>query len=135
METLASLFLPIKAAHILLAITSGSLFAGRGLGVLLGARMPTARWVKRLSIGIDTALLVAALLLLSVLHLNPFTTPWLATKLLLLVAYIVLGVLALGRARSTRGRLLAYVAALLCFVMMFSIAQMRDPAGLLRPLL
>ena len=51
------------------------------------------------------------------------------------LAYIVLGALALGRARTPTGRVLAYSAALLCFVMMFSIARMHDPAGLLRPLL
>ena len=135
MDILASLFLPIKALHVLLALTSGSLFLGRGLGVLLGSTMPMARWVRITSIVIDSALLAMALLLLTILQLNPFATPWLAVKLLWLVAYVVLGVFALRRARSTAGRLAAYVAALFCFLMMFSIAHRHDPAGMLRPLL
>ena len=129
---LADFFLVIKASHVGLAMLSGGLFAGRGVGVLLGATMPMAPWVRRSSQVIDTALLVAALLLLSILQLNPFATPWLLVKLMLLVAYIVCGMLALGRARSQAGKGLAFTAALLCFVMMVAIASTRDPLGFLR---
>ena len=129
---LADHYLLIKAAHIGLVMLSGGLFAGRGVGVLLGATMPMSPVVRRCSQVIDTALLVAALLLLATLQLNPFTSPWLLAKLVLLVAYIGFGILALRRAPTLAGKGLAFAAALLCFVMMLIIASTRDPLGFLR---
>ncbi len=122
----------IKATHIGLALLSGGLFAGRGMGVLLGAIWPMAWLARRLSQIIDTALLAAALLLLAILRLNPLATPWLLAKLSLLVAYIVFGTLALGRAPTRTGKALAFAVALCCFVMMIAIARTHDPLGILR---
>lgn len=119
----------IKASHVGLVLLSGGLFTGRGLGVLLGAQMPMSPALRRLSVGIDSALLASALLLLLTLQLNPLAVTWLRAKLLLLLAYIVLGSLALKRARSARGKALAYVAALSCFVLMVMIARSHDPLG------
>ena len=129
---LADHYLLIKASHVGLAMLSGGLFAGRGVGVLLGAEMPMSALVRRLSQVIDTALLAAALLLLVTLQLNPFATPWLLAKLVLLVAYIVFGTLALRRAQTQSGKALAFAAALTCFLMMFTIARTHDPMGFLR---
>lgn len=129
---LAEFYPLIKATHVGFVLLSGGLFVGRGVGVLLGAAAPMAPWVQRASQMIDTALLAAALLLLATLRLNPFATPWLLVKLLLLVAYIVLGTLALRRAPTRRGKLTAFLAALLCFAMMLAIARTHDPLGFLR---
>ena len=129
---LADFYPLIKASHVGLVMLSGGLFAGRGVGVLLGATMPMSPLVRRCSEVIDTALLVAAVLLLVTLQLNPFATPWLLAKLVLLVAYIVCGSLALRRAPTQAGKALAFAAALLCFVMMFTIATTHDPLGFLR---
>ncbi len=119
----------IKATHVGFVMLSGGLFAGRGLGVLGGARLPMAPALRRLSVGIDSALLASALLLLLALQINPLATPWLRAKLLLLAAYIVLGSLALKRARSRRGKALAFLAAIACFLMMVLIARTHDPRG------
>ena len=129
---LADFYPLIKASHVGLVMLSGGLFAGRGVGVLLGATMPMSPVVRRCSQVIDTALLVAALLLLATLQLNPYTSPWLLAKLVLLVAYIGFGILALRRAPTLAGKGLAFAAALLCFVMMLIIASTRDPLGFLR---
>ena len=43
---------------------------------------------------------------------NPLTTPWLATKLVLLLAYIGLGTLALKRGKTPQQRAIAFVLAL-----------------------
>ncbi|QHE86109.1 SirB2 family protein [Hydrogenophaga sp. BPS33] len=129
---LADLYPFIKATHVGLALLSGGLFAGRGLGVLLSATAPMAPWVRRLSQVIDTALLGAALLLLWILRINPFATPWLLVKLTLLVAYIVFGTLALRRASTRTGKALAFVLALCCFAVMAAIARTHDPMGMLR---
>jgi uncharacterized membrane protein SirB2 len=130
--TLAECYPWIKMTHVGLALLSGGLFAGRGIGVLLGATAPMARPMRRASQVIDTALLAAALLLLAILGLNPFATPWLLAKLILLSAYIAFGMLAFRRATARAGQALAFIAALSCFVMMIAIARTHDPLGFLR---
>lgn len=130
--SLAEFYPLIKATHVGLALLSGALFAGRGVGVLLGTIGPMALPVRRLSQAIDTALLAAALLLLSILRLNPFATPWLLVKLTLLVAYIVFGTLALRRAPTRAGKALAFAVAWCCFVVMAAIARTHDPLAVLR---
>jgi uncharacterized membrane protein SirB2 len=127
--TPAELYPVVKATHIGLVLASGGLFVLRGLAVLLGCSVAMRAPVRHLSYAIDTALLAAALALLAILHLNPFTTPWLAAKLALLIAYIVLGSLALKRAHTLPRRALAFAAALLCFGAMYSIARRHDPLG------
>lgn len=119
----------IRLVHISSVIASGSLFALRGALTLAGSRLPMHAAVRYLSYGIDTVLLTAALMLLSVLGLDPLATPWLATKLALLVAYVVLGSLALKRARTPRGRALAFTLAVLVFLAMTAIARTHHPLG------
>ena len=123
---------PIKTAHVRLALASGSLFVSRGVAMLVGWTLGMRAPVRYLSYVIDTALLGTALLLLAVLCLNLFATPWLAAKLALFVAYIVFGSLALKRARIRPRSILAFAAALFCFVMMYSIARQHEPLGFLR---
>jgi uncharacterized membrane protein SirB2 len=129
---LAAWYPAIRLTHISLVLVSGSLFAVRGLAVLSGQTWAMQLAVRRLSYSIDTGLLGAAVLLLFILQLNPFTTPWLLTKILLLLAYIVLGTLALKRARTQSVRRYCFVAALLCYGFMLSVALTHSPLGALR---
>ena len=123
----------IRNVHILAITLSGCLFALRGLGLLLGMRWPQWPPVKYLSYTIDTVLLTAALMLLTILPGAMFGNGWLTLKLLLLVVYIVLGVFALKRA-STRGRkAIFYVLALATFLAIIGIARMHHPWGWLLP--
>lgn len=119
----------IKAAHIGFVLASGGLFALRGVLVQLGQRWAMSAPVRYLSYTIDTALLTSALMLLAVLHLNPFTTAWLAVKLAMLLAYVVLGTLALRRARGRRAKFGFYLAALAAFGFMYSVARAHHPLG------
>lgn len=119
----------IKLAHIGLVLASGLLFAIRGLLVMLGQRWAMTAPLRWLSYTIDTSLLTAALMLLVVLQVNPFTTAWLATKLILLVVYVVLGTLALKRAKGRGARLATYLAALAVFGFMYSVARAHHPLG------
>lgn len=125
----------IKAVHIMLALLSGSLFAIRGLGVLTGGRWAMALPLRWTSYAIDTALLTAALMLLTILPFALFANGWLTMKLVLLVAYVVLGTLALKRARTPRVRALFYLLALLTFGWMYSIARAHHPLGIFQGLL
>ncbi len=120
----------IKAVHIACVVASGSLFAIRGAAVLSGARWPLALPVRWLSYAIDTTLLTAALMLLTILPWAVFGNGWLATKLTLIVVYVVLATFALRRARTRRARAGFYVAALLTFAFVISIALAHHPFGM-----
>ena len=119
----------ILFVHVLAIALSGSLFALRGFGVLASARWPQAAPVRYLSYSIDTVLLTAALMLLTMLPRAMFANGWLSLKLLLVVAYIVLGSLALKRGRSPRMRATCLAAALLVFVAIVGIALAHHPLG------
>ena len=119
----------IKHAHIGLALLSGGLFALRGALLLAGLRWPNAAPVRYLSYTIDTALLTAAMMLLTILPGALYANGWLAMKIALLVVYVVLGVFALRRGRTRRMRAICYVVALLVFVQMYFIARTHDPLG------
>lgn len=125
----------LKQAHIGLVLLSGGLFALRGLGVLAGARWPMAPGPRHSSVAIDVGLLSAGALLWWLAGFNPVVQLWLGVKLLLLIAYIVLGSLALKRARSWPAKLLAWLAALALFGFMVSVARGHHPLGALRPYL
>ena len=119
----------IRAAHILAVILSGTLFAARGAGVLAGARWPLHPVIRYSSYTIDTVLLTAALMLVAALLTGLFANHWLTVKLVLVVAYIVLGIFALRRARTPRGRWISYLVALAVFIMIVGIARRHSPWG------
>ena len=121
----------IKAVHIGCVVASGGLFALRGALLLAGQRWANHAVLRGLSYTIDTVLLTAALMLVTVLRQYPFVHGWLTVKVLLLVVYIVLGSLALKRARTTRGRAVAYVAALGTLAFIWSVARAHHPLGAL----
>ena len=86
------------------------------------------RWT---SYAIDTALLTAALMLLTILPGAMFANGWLVVKLAFLVAYVVLGVYALRRAKTRRARVLSFLGALIAFACIYATARSHDPAGFL----
>ena len=121
------LYPQVRAVHIAAVLTSGALFALRGAGVLMGGHWAMAAPLRYLSYAIDTLLLGAALWLLTMLPAAVFANHWLALKLVLLVGYVVLGSLALKRARSAAMRALCYAAALGVYGAMFGIARTHQP--------
>ncbi len=93
---------------------------------------------------VDTVLLLSALGMLWVAHLSPWALGWLRAKIVGLVCYIGLGVVALrglrGSAQTQRHShrravaLGAWVAALVVFVYIVSVAVTKNPRGLFAPL-
>lgn len=120
----------LKSAHVALVLCSGGLFALRGALVLCGRDGAMARPWRMLSYAIDSLLLAAGLTLWTLLSINPVSSSWLGVKLLLLVLYIVLGSLALKRARSPGLRRASYAMALLVYLFMVSVAVAHHPLGL-----
>ena len=126
---LVELYPVVKPVHVALVLASGALFVVRGAAVLAHKPWGMERPLRVSSYAIDTGLLVAGLLLLAMLRMNPVATPWLGVKLTLLPVYIVLGSMALKRARSARAAWFA--AALLVYAFMISVARSHQPWGFL----
>jgi len=122
----------IKAVHVGTVFASGALFAARGALVLAGTRWGMAAPLRVLSYAIDTVLLIAAMLLLLVLHMNPAAHSWLGLKIGLLLVYIMVGSFALKRGRTPRIRTACYVAALLLYAWIIGIARAHHPLSWLR---
>lgn len=120
----------VKQVHVWSVLLSFTLFLLRGGWVLAGRDLPRQPLLRALPHTVDTVLLTSALWLTTIVHQYPFRDAWLTTKVLLLLAYVVLGSLALRRARTLPGRLLALMAAILTFGFLFSVARYRQPLGL-----
>jgi uncharacterized membrane protein SirB2 len=124
----------LKSAHMALAGVSVGLFTARGLGVQWRATWPLRAGVRRVSVLIDSLLLAAGGALWAMLDLSLVHAPWLLAKLVLIVAYIVLGSFALKRARTPLGRALAFAGALACVMAIAATALTHDVLGPLAPL-
>jgi uncharacterized membrane protein SirB2 len=123
----------IKWVHVAAVLSSGGLFLLRGALLQAGqARLAMAAPVRYLSYSIDTILLTAALMLLTILPHAVFANGWLKVKLALLLVYVVLGSFALKRGRTPRVRAACYVLALCTFAWMLTIARTHQPWGWLQ---
>jgi uncharacterized membrane protein SirB2 len=129
---LLELYPQIRLFHISCALLSGSLFCVRGLLMLAGSTHANHLLLRWLSYVIDTWLFAAALLLMTLLHQYPIQQDWLTIKVLLIVAYVVLGSFALRRARTYRARAGLFAAAVLVYLLVISVARAHDPLGALR---
>lgn len=119
----------IKLVHVVCVLLSGGLFALRGTLMLMGSTRANSALLRYLSYTIDTTLLAAALMLVTILHLYPFVVAWLTLKIALIVVYIVLGAIALRRGRTPAIRRIAFGAALLVYAFVISIARAHHPLG------
>jgi uncharacterized membrane protein SirB2 len=121
----------IRLVHIWAVVASGALFALRGLMLLAGARsFAMALPVRWLAYAIDTVLLTAALMLMTIVQQYPFMHAWLTAKVVLLVVYIGLGVIAFRPAASRTARLGGWLAALAVFGFIVTVARAHHPLGL-----
>lgn len=118
----------IKLVHVMAILCSGALFLLRGSSALAGLRWPMAAPVRYLSYTIDTVLLTAAMMLLTILPGALFANGWLLVKVLLVVTYVVLGVLAM-RSVDKRVRIATFVLALLAYGQIYWTARAHHPLG------
>lgn len=119
----------IKLVHIAAVLASGALFFLRGTAVLAGGQWAMRAPLRYLSYTIDTVLLTAAFMLLTILPSALYANGWLTVKVVLLITYIVLGTFALKRGRTARARLLCFVAAVTVYGCMLAIARAHHPLG------
>lgn len=124
-------YLLLKHFHLTCAALSGSFFLVRGTWMLAGSPVLQRRWVKTAPHLIDSLLLASAIGLAVWSHQYPGQQPWLTAKLMALIAYILLGSVALKYGRTKRVRSLAFVAALATFGYIVAVAVTKNALVLL----
>ena len=124
-------YLALKWIHIACAILSITGFAVRGVLMLRDSPLLAARWVRVAPHLVDSVLLASALWLTVLIQQYPFKESWLTAKLLALLAYILLGTVALKRGRSKAIRAVAFALALATALYIVAVALTRNPLGFL----
>ena len=120
-------YLALKYVHVVCVAVSYVLFFVRGVWMMRESSWLARRWVRIVPHVVDTLLLASAIALAVMIRQYPFTTPWLTAKVSGLVAYIVLGMMALKRGKTKRARVTAWIAAQAIFFYVAAVALTKDP--------
>jgi len=128
------LYLAVKYLHITCVILSGCGFFLRGVLMLKDSPWLRSPWARVVPDTVDSLLLASALTLAVLLGQYPFVDAWLTAKVLGLLAYIGLGMLALRQGAAKGVRVVAWLAALTVFAYIVSVALTKDAAGFLASL-
>lgn len=116
----------IKLLHMCCAWLSISGFLLRGVWMLRDSPSLQLPQTRKLAMSVDTLLLLSAVTLATLSQQWPLQQAWLSAKLIALLLYIGLGMVALhwGRNRTERG--IALAAAALVFAYIISVATTRQ---------
>ncbi len=121
----------LKHLHLTTVILSFCLFIMRGIWMMAESPHLQARWVRIVPHVIDAILLASAIGLTLTLHQYPFAQGWLTAKVLGLIAYIILGSIALKRGSTLAIRVAAFIGSLAVFGYIVSVALTHSPLGFL----
>lgn len=117
----------LRIVHVCAATLSLALFLLRGAWMLLDSPRLQDRWARVVPHVVDTVFLAAGVALAARIAQYPFVHAWLTAKVFALIAYIVLGTIALKRGRTRAIRAGAFVAALATFAYIVGVARTRSP--------
>jgi len=117
----------LKSLHVTCVVISFMLFFLRGIWLLNDSPIMRQRWVKIATHSVDTVLLVSAITLAWQLGYTPFNSPWLAAKIVALLLYIGLGMVAFRFAKTRMLRITAWLCAQLAFIYIVAAAMTHDP--------
>lgn len=117
----------VKYIHVSSVILTLTFFFIRGIWMILESEKNKQRWVKLLAPVIDSVLLVSAITLAIKTQQYPIEQHWLTAKIIAMIIYIALGMIALNYGRTKNIRITAWLAALCCFGYIVSVAISRNP--------
>jgi uncharacterized membrane protein SirB2 len=117
----------LKTVHVVTATVSISGFLLRGLWMWRRSPLLDHRLTRVLPHVNDTVLLLAAVGLVVLTGQYPFVAPWVTAKVLALLVYIALGMIALRRGRTRAVRAAALLGALLAFGYILAVAWTHRP--------
>ena len=119
-------YILLKYLHVSSVALSGAGFVLRGAWMMRASPMLAQRWVRITPHVLDTVLLASAIALALLIGQYPLVDGWLTAKVLGLLAYIVLGAIALRRGRTRAVRIAAFWSALLVFAYIVAVAMTRS---------
>ena len=120
-------YLILKHLHVTCVVLSGLGFCLRGWWMLRESPLRQHRLTRILPHIVDTLLLGSALTMAWMSGQYPFVQGWLTAKLCGLLAYILLGMMALKRGRTPAIRARYFGLALLAYAYIVSVALTRSP--------
>lgn len=120
-------YLALKHLHVTCVVLSGLGFCLRGWWMLRESPLRQHRLTGVLPHVVDTMLLGSALTMAWLSGQYPFVNGWLTAKLCGLIAYILLGAMALKRGRTKAIRTRFFGLALLAYAYIVSVALTRNP--------
>ena len=124
-------YVALKNLHLATIALTLTRFVLRGAWMMADSPRLQARWVRIVPHVNDTLLLTSGISLAILMQQYPLVHGWLTDKFFALIAYIVLGTLALKRGKTKARRIAAWVAALLVFGYMAAVARAHDPVPFL----
>ncbi len=86
-----------------------------------------SHWVRIVPHGVDTLLLLTALSMVVWSRQFPFVEPWLTAKVIALLVYILLGMVALKWGKTLVLRVSAWLGGMLVFSYIVAVAMVRSP--------
>ncbi len=116
-------YLIVKHLHMTMAYLSISLFIFRSILSVRESALLQHKLVKILPHLIDSFLLLFAVMLMLTIKQYPFVDAWLTAKLMALLAYIIIGSIAIKRGKTTLIRLWAGIFAVLIFTYILGVAK------------
>ena len=116
----------LKQLHIACVVLSYAGFFVRGVWMMRGSPLLAARWMRVAPHVNDTVLLASAIALAAMSGQYPFQQGWLTAKVIALVLYIGLGMLALRPGRAQGVRIAAWIAAQAVFLYIVGVALTRN---------
>lgn len=117
----------LKDVHVIAALVSISGFTVRGVWSIIGSDKLQKRWVKVVPHINDTVFLLSGIALAIQIQQYPFVNTWLTVKVLGLLVYILLGMVALRFASTSRVKALAFLSAITIFVYIALVALTKNP--------
>ena len=118
----------IKMIHVSSVIISYLLFSLRSIWMIQESAALKQRWVKITPHLVDTALLASAIALAIRIQQDPIHDSWLSAKIVGLLLYIGLGMMALRFGKTRKAKILACVAAQFVFIYIVLVALTKNPA-------
>ena len=120
-------YLLLKMIHVSSVVISYSLFFLRGIWLMQDSNNLRQRWVKVLPHVIDTILLTSAIALAVLIQQDPLNNAWLTAKVIGLLIYILLGLIAIRFGKTKKTRIAAWIGAQCVFIYIVLVALSKNP--------
>jgi uncharacterized membrane protein SirB2 len=126
METFYSLYPAVKHTHLMFVALSVAFFVLRFALHLRQSPLMERKFLKVAPHVIDTFLLVSGFTLCFMIKQYPFVDPWMTEKIICVIAYIALGIMALKSNRNKLFKFFAFMGAIGWLVLAAKLAHFKQ---------